>query len=499
VIFGSAGDLTKRKLIPALYNLRLHGLLPKDFAVVGVARRDMSHEVFREQTTKEVHQFATTKVDDSIWAEFRDRLYFCPGEFPDPATYKRLGEILETAAKSHHTGGNVLFYLSTPPEFFAEIIQQLGAAKLVDEVDHVWKRVIIEKPFGRDLDSAAELNEKIRCVLRERQIYRIDHYLGKETVQNIMAFRFANGIFEPVWNRRYIDHVQITVAETLGVEGRGGYYETSGVLRDMVQNHMFQLMALIAMEPPISFEADRVRDERVKVLQAIKPMQPEVILHNTVRGQYGEGTMDGHRVPAYRAEPKVNPNSATETYAALQLNIDNWRWAGVPFYLRSGKRLARRETEILIQFRKPPMLLFPRETAETIDPNRLILHIQPEEAIEFEIKAKKPGPAQHLTNVRLQFSYSDLGDKVPTTGYERLIYDAMIGDSTLFHRSDMVEAAWRIATPILDVWTSLNPRDFPNYASGSWGPVAADQLLAREGRKWHNPPAAAAAGAKASH
>ena len=497
VIFGSAGDLTKRKLIPALYNLRLHGLLPKDFAVVGVARRDMSHEAFREQTTKEVHQFATTKVDDSIWAEFRGRLYFCPGEFPDPSTYKRLGDILETAAKSHNTGGNVLFYLSTPPEFFAEIVQQLGAAKLVEESDHVWKRVIIEKPFGRDLDSACELNEKIRCVLRERQIYRIDHYLGKETVQNIMAFRFANGIFEPVWNRRYIDHVQITVAETLGVEGRGGYYETSGVLRDMIQNHMFQLMALIAMEPPISFEADRVRDERVKVLQAIKPMQPEVILHNTVRGQYGEGIIDGHRVPAYRAEPKVNPNSATETYAALQLNIDNWRWAGVPFFLRSGKRLAKRDTQIVIQFRKPPMLLFPRETAETIDPNRLILHIQPEEAIEFQIKAKKPGPAQHLTNVRLQFSYSDLGEKVPTTGYERLIYDTMVGDSTLFHRSDMVEAAWRIATPILDVWASLTPRDFPNYASGSWGPVAADQLLAREGRQWHNPPAAAAA--KASH
>jgi glucose-6-phosphate 1-dehydrogenase len=499
VIFGSAGDLTKRKLIPALYNLRLHGLLPKDFAVVGVARRDMSHEVFREQTTKEIHQFATTKVDDAIWAEFRNRLYFCPGEFPDPATYKRLGEILETAAKSHNTGGNVLFYLSTPPEFFAEIVQQIGNAKLAEESDHVWKRVIIEKPFGRDLDSATELNEKIRCVLRERQIYRIDHYLGKETVQNIMAFRFANGIFEPVWNRRYIDHVQITVGETLGVEGRGGYYETSGVLRDMIQNHMFQLMALIAMEPPISFEADRVRDERVKVLQAIKPMQPEEILHNTVRGQYGEGTMDGHRVPAYRSEAKVNPNSATETYAALRLHVENWRWANVPFYLRSGKRVAKRDTEIVIQFRKPPMLLFPRETAETIDPNRLILHIQPEEAIEFQIKAKKPGPAQHLTNVRLDFSYSDLGEKVPTTGYERLIYDAMVGDSTLFHRSDMVEAAWRIATPILDVWASLTPRDFPNYASGSWGPVAADQLLAREGRQWHNPPGAAAAGAKASH
>jgi len=499
VIFGSAGDLTKRKLIPALYNLRLHGLLPRDFAIVGVARRDLTHEAYREQVTKEIREFATTKVDEKIWSDFHDRLYFCPGEFPDSTTYKRLEEILKQAEKNHGIGGNVLFYLSTPPDFFAEIIRQLGQAKLSDDGEDYWRRVIIEKPFGRDYDSAMDLNEKIRCSLRERQIYRIDHYLGKETVQNIMAFRFANGIFEPIWNRRYIDHVQITVAETLGVEGRGGYYDTSGVLRDMIQNHMFQLMALVAMEPPISFEADRVRDERVKVLQAIRPMQPEQILHNTVRGQYGEGTIDGRRLPAYRSEPKVNPNSATETYAALKLFVENWRWAGVPFYLRSGKRLARRYTELVIQFRVPPMLLFPRQAVETVNPNRLILQIQPEEGIEFEIKAKKPGPAVHLSTVRLDFSYSDFGEKVPTTGYERLIYDAMVGDSTLYHRSDMVEAAWKIATPILDVWASLNPRDFPNYASGTWGPLAADQLLQRDGRDWHNPVVTAAAGAHGGH
>jgi len=499
VIFGAAGDLTKRKLMPALYNLRLHGLLPRDFAVVGVARRkDMHHEAFRQLMTEDIHKFATTKVDDAIWAEFRKRLYFCSGEFPDPATYKRLGEVLEEIEKNHQIGGSVLFYLSTPPEFFAELVNQLGAAKLVTEEENRWRRVIIEKPFGRDLDSALKLNEQIRCVLRERQIYRIDHYLGKETVQNILAFRFANGIFEPIWNHRYIDNVQITVAETLGVEGRGGYYDTSGVLRDMIQNHMFQVMALVAMEPPISFAAERVRDEKVKVLHAIRPMQPEEILRDTVRGQYGEGFANGQKVPAYRSEPKVAPGSTTETYAALGLHIENWRWGGVPFYLRSGKRLAKRDTRVVIQFRRPPMLLFPEKTKEQIHPNLLILHIQPEEGIAFQIKAKKPGPAIHLTSVDLDFSYKDFGDTPAATGYERLLYDAMVGDSTLFYRSDTVEAAWRIATPILDVWASLPARDFPNYASGTWGPASADQLIQRDGRRWFNPAHTAAAGAHGS-
>ena len=382
---------------------------------------------------------------------------------------------------------NLLFYLAVPPNFFAEIVQQLGAAGLAQERNGAWRRVVIEKPFGRDLDSAQGLNARIGKSLSENQIYRIDHYLGKETVQNILVFRFANGLFEPVWNRRYVDHVQIKVAETVGVEDRGNYYETAGVLRDMIQNHMFQLMSLVAMEPPSSFDATPVRDEKVKVLNAVRPLVPEEILQRTVRGQYDEGFVDGQKLPAYRAEPSVAPASNTETFAAIKLDVDNWRWAGVPFYLRSGKRLAKHVTEIVIEFRRPPLLAFGKIQIGTLEPNRLVLQIQPEEGIKMEIKAKRPGATMQLTSVALDFSYSDFGPTDKATGYERLLYDAMIGDTTLFHRADMVEAAWRIATPILDVWGSIPPRDFPNYAAMSWGPASADDLIHRDGRHWRNP------------
>jgi glucose-6-phosphate 1-dehydrogenase len=485
VIFGGAGDLTRRKLLPALYNLKAVGLLPKELAVVGIARAERSHEQFRDMQAKDSAEFATRQIEEALWDGMRDALYYQGGEFADPGTYRRLGVLLDEIAAKHGTGGNVLFYLATPPAFFAEIVAQLAAAGLARQT-RGWRRVIIEKPFGRDLDSARALNEQVTQALDERQVYRIDHYLGKETVQNIMVFRFANGLFEPIWNRRYIDHVQIKVAETVGVEERGGYYETAGVLRDMIQNHMFQLLALVAMEPPTSFEADAVRDEKSKVLKAIRPMRPEDVLQRTVRGQYGEGILGGHKVPGYRAEAKVSPTSSIETYAAMKLQVENWRWAGVPFYLRSGKRLPSRRTEIVIQFRQPPLLLFEAAAIDGIEPNRLVLHIQPDESIEIQMKAKRPGPIAQLQTVKLDFSYKDFGETAAATGYERLLYDCMIGDMTLFHRADTVDAAWRIATPILDVWGSIKPRDFPNYAAGTWGPAAADELIGRDGRHWWN-------------
>jgi glucose-6-phosphate 1-dehydrogenase len=347
--------------------------------------------------------------------------------------------------------------------------------------------VIIEKPFGHDLESALALNRELTGILREEQIYRIDHYLGKETVQNLMVFRFANGIFEPVWNRRYVDSVQITVAEDLGVEGRGDYYDHAGVVRDMVQNHIFQLLTLVAMEPPSTLSAEAVRNEKVKVLDAVRPMTPEEVLQLTVRGQYGEGQVGGVRMPAYRAEAKVPPNSQTETYAAVKLSVENWRWANVPFYLRSGKRLARRNSQISILFKRPPLLLFQEAGLERIDPNRLDILVQPEEAISISMRAKKPGAALELQPVKLDFSYKDFGPVPASTGYERLLHDAIAGDTTLFHRADMVEASWRIVTPILDLWSTLPARGFPNYAAGSWGPAAGAELLGRDGRQWVNP------------
>jgi glucose-6-phosphate 1-dehydrogenase len=485
VIFGAAGDLTKRKLVPALYNLKTLGLLPREFAVIGVARREKTHEQFREEQTRDIREFATARVDETLWAELREAMYYQAGELSDPAVYTQLADLLAQVTKRHGTGGNVLFYLAIPPNLFGEVVRRLGEAGLVQQEGDSWRRVIVEKPFGHDLESARALSAELATVLREDQIYRIDHYLGKETVQNILVFRFANSLFEPIWNRTYVDHVQLTVAETVGVEERGNYYDTAGVLRDMIQNHMFQLLSLVAMEPPISFAADAVRDEKVKVLQAIRPMKPEEILARTVRGQYGEGTIEARPVPAYRREPKVSPTSTTETYAALQLFVENWRWAGVPFYLRSGKRLARRDTEIVFEFRRPPLVLLDRAAMGAIDPNRLVLHIQPDEGIELQVKAKRPGPRVRIETVKLDFSYKDFGDTTAATGYERLLHDCMMGDGTLFHRTDMVEAAWHIATPILDAWRDLPAPDFPNYAAGSWGPQAADELIGQEGRRWY--------------
>jgi len=487
VVFGALGDLTQRKLLPSLYNMRVNGMLPRDFAIVGVGRAELDDAAFRGRMEQGLREFATGPVDDRVWAEFIDGLHYVRGDFEGPEVYRRVGDRLAEAERDHGTHGNALFYLATPPAAFATVVRGLGAAGALAETGGRWRRIVIEKPFGRDLESGVALNRDLAAAAREEQIYRIDHYLGKETVQNILVFRFANGLFEPIWNRRYIDHVQITVAEDIGVEGRGGYYDQAGVLRDIVQNHIFQLLTLVAMEPPSTLGAEAVRNEKVKVLDAIRPMSPEQILGAAVRGQYGEGFLGGRKVPAYRAEARVAPGSMTETYAALKLFVENWRWAGVPFYVRSGKRLARRDTQISIQFRRPPLLLFEQAGVETIDPNRLDLHIQPEEGIAITMKAKRPGSAIELSSVKLEFGYRSIGGLPPGTGYERLLYDVMVGDSTLFHRADIVEAAWRIATPVLDLWATLPARDFPNYAAGTWGPPASAELLQRDGRRWVNP------------
>jgi len=487
VIFGATGDLTRRKLLPSLYNLRLNGLLPREFAFVGISRRPLDDEGLRAQLHRDLREFATRPVSDEVWADLAPRLHAVAGDPDDPAVHRRLAARLGELEREHRTGGNVLFYLATPPEAFGPIVRRLGEAGLAAEEGGRWRRVVVEKPFGRDLDSARVLHAQLAAVLAERQVFRIDHYLGKETVQNILVFRFANGIFEPVWNRRYIDHVQITVAETLGMEGRGAFYDRAGAVRDVIQNHAFQLLALVAMEPPSSLAAEAVRGEKTKVLEAVRPMPPEEILQAAVRGQYGDGDAGGGRVPGYRQEPGVAPGSNTETYAALKLQVENWRWAGVPFLLRSGKRLPARHTSISIQFKAAPLMLFRGEGVSEIEPNRLDIHIQPDEAIALQVKAKRPGSSIRLAPVQLAFSYRDFGPLPPATGYERLLYDVMVGDSTLFHRADAVEAAWRVATPVLDLWASLPARDFPNYPAGSWGPAASEELMRRDGRRWVNP------------
>ena len=485
VIFGATGDLTRRKLIPALYNLASGKLLSSEFAIVGCASNELTTDQFREQLNAEIRKFATREIDNELWNWFLQRIYFISGDFQDAKTYQRLRELIIKTDQTHGCGGNYFYYLATAPSFFGEIIRQLGGAGLTSEQDGHWRRVIIEKPFGHDLDSARALNAQIKETLTEAQIYRIDHYLGKETVQNLLVFRFGNGLFEPIWNRNYVDHVQITAAESVGVEQRGKYYEVSGALRDMVPNHLFQLVSLTAMEPPISFEADAVRDEQAKILHATQPLDPEEVLTHTVRGQYDAGAVEGEQVPAYRSESNVAPDSRTETYVALKLQIGNWRWAGVPFYLRTGKRLAKRVTEISIQFRQAPLLLFRDTPVERLRTNRLVIHIQPDEGISLRFGAKIPGPIMRLGSVEMDFNYSDYFGSTPNTGYERLLYDCMTGDATLFQRADMVEAGWRIIEPVLDVWKALPPRSFPNYPAGSWGPKEADELLARDGREWH--------------
>ena len=484
VIFGASGDLTKRKLLPALYNLAADNLLSRQFAIVGVASADFNTTSFRDEMSRDLHEFCSQTVSPELCEWLVRRIYYVRGAFEDAQTFKTLAETVKAAAAEHGAHGSLLHYLAVAPKFFGPIVRQLAAAGLATEDGDSWRRVIIEKPFGRDLESARALNAEIKQSLSEKQIYRIDHYLGKETVQNLMVFRFGNGIFEPIWNRGYIDHVQITAAETVGVERRGGYYETAGALRDMVPNHLSQLVSLTAMEPPFSFHADAVRDEQAKVLHALQPLSPEDVLSKTVRGQYGDGVQDGQPAKAYRAEPNVAPDSKVETYAALKLTIDNWRWADVPFYLRTGKRLAERTTEIAIQFKRAPFTLFQRSGAETPTQNRLVIRIQPDEGISLTFGAKAPGTIMRQREVDMRFSYADYFGERPSTGYERLLYDCMIGDQTLFQRADMVEAGWSQIQPILDVWSALPGRNFPNYASGSWGPAEANDLLARDGRAW---------------
>lgn len=489
VIFGASGDLTKRLLIPSLYNLARHNLIPLNFAVVGAGRRQTTHEAFRDamRTALQTSDRVGT-IDPAIWEGLEKRLYYVPLNYDDPAAYTQLHEMLVQCDRDHDTKGNYLYYLATPPAVFPEVTQQLGRADLASEEagsGHGWRRLIIEKPFGHDLDSARLLNRTIQEHFDESQIYRIDHYLGKETVQNVLVFRFANGMLEPVWNQHYIDHVQITVAESIGVETRGAYYEQAGLVRDMMQNHMMQLLTLVAMEPPYSFAADAVRDEKAKVLRAMQPMSHEEVLTQAVRGQYGAGQANGQGLAAYRDEPDVASNSNTETYAAVKLRIDNWRWADVPFYLRSGKALPERLTEVVIQFRQAPHMLFRKSAVGHFQPNRLILHIQPHEGISWQFEAKAPGPAVRTRTVSMDFNYDDFFGAEPSTGYETLLYDAMTGDSTLFQRHDFVDISWQIVAPLLDVWNNVPARNFPNYAARQvWGPAAADDLLKRDGRAW---------------
>src|SRR6266566_4271264 len=481
VLFGASGDLTKRKLVPALFNLVKASLLPKNFAILGVAVDELGDEQFRNQVTSflPAEDRGTEACD---W--FQQRLYYQHGDFADPATYSAIGTRLSQIDQQHNTEGNVLFYLATSPKFFASIIERLGGIGLSNQENGRWRRVIIEKPFGHDFDSARALNGEIKAVLAENQIYRIDHYLGKETVQNILVFRFDNAIFEPIWDRRYIDHVQITNAETVGVEQRGGYFDTAGTLRDMVPNHVMQLLSLTAMESPVSFQADAVRNEQAKVLHSIQPLDSDDVLQRSVRGQYGPGLLDAEKVSAYRAEPGVTPESRTETFVALKLNIDNWRWAGVPFYFRTGKRLAQRHTEIAIRFKRMPFQLFRNASLRTGHTNTLVIQIQPVEGISLSFGAKIPGPVLRVGSVDMSFEYSKYFGADAYTGYEVLLYDCMMGDATLFQRADMVEAGWTVIDPVLDVWKALPPRRFPNYAGGTCGPKEADELMERDQRQW---------------
>ncbi|MDQ4120799.1 MAG: glucose-6-phosphate dehydrogenase [Acidobacteriota bacterium] len=486
VIFGATGDLTKRKLFPALYNLAKQGFLPENFAVVGVGRQEMASDDFRRKINGEFREFIK-ESDKKLLNWFCERTFYTGGDFDDDKKlFKDLKELLAEVCETFKIPENFFYYLATPPQLFANVAQKIARNGLSKEENGNWRRFVFEKPFGHDLESARNLNQQLLKTLKERQIYRIDHYLGKETVQNILVFRFGNSIFEPIWNRNYVDHVQITVAEKLGVETRGGYYDTAGALRDMIPNHIFQLVTLTGMEPPVSFEADEVRDEQTKVLHAIQPFTPEDVLSKTVRGQYGAGKIDDKSVPAYRSEPQVAPDSNTETYAALKLTIDNWRWAGVPFYVRTGKRMPGRHSEIVIQFKRAPFVLFRNTPVERLTTNRIVVHIQPDEGITLHFGAKIPGPIVNMGAVDMDFNYLDHFGEHVSTGYERLLYDCMIGDATLFQRADMVEASWGIVSPVLDVWHAIPARSFPNYEAGSWGPHEADELLERDGRRWKN-------------
>ena len=494
VIFGATGDLTRRKLLPALYRLAQQRLVPSEFAILGTGRQTHSDEEFRALMQAAVTEFGPDDaLDETAWQSFAKRIYYLGGDFNDASLYGKLKTKLEEVDKEYDTEGNRIFYLATGPDNFGLIAKQLGDAGIARPTKTTgktaksaarksWTRIIVEKPFGHDLESARALNKTLAAVFDESQIYRIDHYLGKETVQNLLVFRFANSIFEPLWNRQYIDHIQITNAETIGVEGRGGYYETAGALRDMIQNHVFQVTSLIAMEPPASLSANGVRDEKIKAMQSVRPLPASGIDEFAIRGQYGGGTVLGDTVPGYREEPGVDPNSSTETFAALKLYFDNWRWSGVPFYIRSGKRLQKHITEIAIHFKEVPHRLFDASDSP-LQANVLVIRIQPNEGISLRFGAKLPGQAVRIRSVNMDFRYGSSFGVKPPEAYERLLLDCMLGDSTLYARRDMVERGWEIVTPILEAWKKP-ATDFPNYEAGSWGPQAAFELIERDGRDW---------------
>lgn len=486
VIFGATGDLTSRKLTPALYNLGREGMLPPHFAAVGFARREKTHEQFREEVKKDVGLYSRVKpIEENFWTHFQEQLFYHQSEFDDDKGFERLNTFLKELDGKFATRGNRIFYLSVQPKFFPIIIEKLKKHGLIyDSKDpEKWSRVIIEKPFGHDFTSANALQHEIAKNLDESQTYRIDHYLGKETVQNLLVFRFANSIFESLWNYKHIDHIQITVAEDIGIGTRGHFYEEEGLLRDILQNHMMQLLSLVAMEPPVSLSAAAIRDEKVKVLQSIRPLSTHDFTQTAIRGQYGQGFINGKDVIGYRQEKDVNASSSIETYVALRLFIDNWRWAGVPFYLRGGKRLPKRGTEIAIIFKDAPGVLF-QQDGKKHDPNILVIRIQPDEGIALKINCKVPGPSSPIQPVKMDFRYGSYFGQSPPEAYERLIWDCIVGDSTLFARADEVAQSWSIFTPLLEYWASHTPQDFPNYASGTWGPKTSDAMIQADGRSW---------------